>query len=355
MTVAFGSESGTAKSSRGPSAWATHAALLLVQVAFASQAVEAKLAMLPRAQGGEEIRPETLAMVRMIGGALFFQAAVLSNGAGVLQASRGDAEPVRAPAAAAESSRLKRHAKLALLAALGVAVNQALFLAGLRASTPFVVSILGATIPVLTAALAVLFRKERASWRTGVGLVLALTGVLWLTGVGSVASQGAAADYGAMLVALNCLSYSAYVVFSRDVVIELGTSRLMAWVFTYGALLFAPLGLAPLLSDLPEISGRGWALLAYIVLVPTILAYGLNAWALARTTASIVTIYIYLQPLIAGLLARIQLGHSVSSRAGFASLLILAGVAVTTLRLRAPSRAPAADGDDAVSRTSNDA
>jgi drug/metabolite transporter (DMT)-like permease len=64
---------------------------------------------------------------------------------------------------------VRMHAKLIGLAALGVALNQALFLKGLRVTTPFTVSLLGATIPVLTAALAVLFRKERASWRTGAG------------------------------------------------------------------------------------------------------------------------------------------------------------------------------------------
>ena len=39
--------------------------------------------------------------------------------------------------------------------------------------------------------------------------------------------------------------------------------------------------------------------LGYIVLVPTIIAYGLNAWALARTSASVLTIFIYVQPIIA--------------------------------------------------------
>src|SRR5262249_44702536 len=97
----------------------------------------------------------------------------------------------------------------------------------------------------------------------------------------------------------------------------------------------APLGLPVLVGQVPEISMRGWIFLAYLVLVPTILAYGLNAWALARTTASVVTIYIYMQPLLAGLLARIQLRDSISSRASLATLLILGGVAVTTLR-RAP-------------------
>jgi drug/metabolite transporter (DMT)-like permease len=70
---------------------------------------------------------------------------------------------------------------------------------------------------------------------------------------------------------------------------------------------------------------------------PTIIAYGLNAWALARSTATTVTVYIYLQPLLAALLAWLQLGYAVSSRAGVAALLILGGVAVTTLK-RTPSR-----------------
>ena len=38
-------------------AWATHAALVVVQFAFASQAVEAKIAMSPRPSGGEAIAP----------------------------------------------------------------------------------------------------------------------------------------------------------------------------------------------------------------------------------------------------------------------------------------------------------
>lgn len=319
MKTALGEESDpgnrAAKSSRVPSTWATHAALIVVQIAFASQAVEAKLAMLPRAQGGEGMKPEAIAMVRMVGGALFFQAAVFS---------RRSAEPKRTP----ERLSLGMHGRLVGLAALGVTINQALFLAGLRGSTPFVVSILGATIPVLTAALAILFRKEVASWRTGAGLVLALSGVFWLTGLGSKSQV----DRGALLVALNSLSYAGYVVFSRDVVRQLGSLRFMAWVFTYGALLFAPLGALALVAQLPVLEPRGWLLVVYIVVVPTIIAYGLNAWALARSTATMVTIYIYLQPLIAASLARVQLGYQVSPRAGVASLLILAGVAVTTLK-----------------------
>ena len=271
--------------------------------------------MMPRGEGGEGIFPEALAMARMVGAAAFFQTLVFCL------SRRKSCAPV-------EPLGPSKHGKLAVLGALGIALNQALFLAGLRVSAPFVVAVLGATIPVFAASLAVLFRKERASVRTGLGLVLALSGVLWLTGVTSTSGF----DRGALLVAANSLSYAGYLVFSRDLVRAVGSLRFMAWVFTYGAVLFSVLGARPLLATLSDLTLRGGLLLAYMIVVPTILAYSLNVWALARSSASVVTIYIYLQPLFAALLARVQLGHGVSSRAGAAALLILGGVAVTTLR-----------------------
>ena len=285
-----------------------------MQFAFASQAVEAKLAMMPRGLGGEEIFPEALAMVRMLGGALFFQA--------ILRLRRTHGGPItRAD-----------HARLAGLSILGIALNQTLFLMGLRWTTPFSASILGATIPIFAAGLAVLFGKERLSWRTVVGLSLALLGALSLVGNGSL-------DQGAILVALNSLSYAAYVVLSRDVVRRVGTLRALAWIFTYAALLFLPFGLRPMLVQLPALTPRGWMFALYILALPTITAYLLNAWALARTSATLVTVYIYLQPVLAALLAWAQLGSGISRRAGLAAVLILVGLGIVASRQ--PPKRPA--------------
>jgi drug/metabolite transporter (DMT)-like permease len=253
-------------------------------------------------------------MIRMLGGALFFQAIVRVRG------------PQGAPISRAD------HARLAGLSIIGVAANQTLFLMGLRWTTPFSVSLLGATIPVFAAGLAVIFGKEKLSWRTVAGLALALLGVLSLIGNGSL-------DRGAILVALNSLSYAAYVVLSRDVVVRVGALRTVAWLFTYGALLFAPLGLLPMVAQLPALTPRGWLFTAYILAMPTIVAYWLNAWALARSSATLVTIYIYIQPLFAAVLAWAQLGHGISQRAWLAAVLILAGLGIVASRQPAKVRA----------------
>jgi drug/metabolite transporter (DMT)-like permease len=220
------------------------------------------------------------------------------------------------------------------LSVLGVSLNQGLFLAGLRLTTPFVTSLLGAAIPVATAAIAVLLRVDRMTLRKGAGLCLAILGVLTLTGVGHI-------DRGAILVALNSISYAGYIVLSRPVLQRLPTLTVMAWLFTYGALLFAPVGLLPLAHSIPELTPRAWMYAAYILLVPTLLAYLLNAWALSRVTPTVVTAYIYLQPLVAALIAWVQLGQAPERRALVAAPLILLGVALSafTPTRAAPSRA----------------
>lgn len=296
-----------AKLTPSPGAWATHAALVLVQIAFASQAVESKVAMAPRAFGGEEIFPESLAMARMFGGALFFHAFAYARGMKAFAISRRD------------------HVALLGLSIIGISANQTLYLLGLRWTTPFAASLLGATIPIFTAFFAVVFGRERLVGRTVAGLVCCLCGVLFLTGIGSI-------DRGAIFLALNSLSYAAYVVLSRDVILRVGAVRSVVWLFTYGALLFAPIGAPALISQVATFTPRGWMYIAYIVVMPTIVAYSFNAWALGRSSATLVAVYIYIQPLIAGTLAWVQLGQGISRRAAIAAVAIVAGLAMVASR-----------------------
>jgi drug/metabolite transporter (DMT)-like permease len=284
-----------------------------VQLAFASQAVEGKLAMMPRALGGEAIPPVALAMSRMIGALVFFQIAV------------------RVTRKLTPTTWLD-HAKLAGLSVLGIALNQTLFLLGLKTTSPVSAALLSVTIPIFTAALAVLVRQERASVRLVLGLAIAVCGVLWLTGVTSV-------DRGAVLVALNSLCYAAYLVIAGPMIRRLGAFTVVAWIFVWGALAFAPFGLPALVHAVPDLTTRGYWLLGYIVAVPTIVAYSANAWALGRSTPTLVTVYIFLQPLLAAWLAWVQLGQSVTPRIGVAALLIVAGVLVVATRAREPFRA----------------
>lgn len=292
--------------------WRPHAALVVVQLAFASQAVEGKIAMSPRALGGEAIGATAIAMVRMAAAAVVFQAIDVA-----MRARRRTDAPPRPTS--------RDHLALAGLSIVGIVLNQTLFLLGLQRTSPISASLLCVTIPVLTASLAVLLRQERPSARVAAGLAASVAGVLWLTGVHDV-------DRGALLVTLNSMCYATYIVLSRPVIRRLGAFTTITWIFTWGAVAFAPVGAWTLVGEIPHLTARGCAFLAYIVLMPTIVAYLLNAWALAHTTASVVTIYVYLQPMIAATLAWIQLGQVPSGRLVGAGALILVGIALVATR-----------------------
>jgi drug/metabolite transporter (DMT)-like permease len=283
-----------------------HAALLVVQVAFASQAVEGKIAMGPRVAGGEGISPFAVAMVRMLGATVFFQGFTRATGT-------------------LKTTTRRDHFVLAGLSILGIALNQTLFLVGLRMTSPMNAALLSVTIPVFTAAMAVGLGQERASVRLGVGLVTSIVGVVSLTGIHRV-------DLGALVVVANCVAYSAYIVLSRETIRRLGSLTVVTWIFTWGAILFAPIGMRDLALGAPEWTPRGWMFLAYIVALPTIVAYLCNAWALERSNATLVSIYIYVQPVLAGLLAWAQLGQTPSERLLVASALIAVGVGIVATR-----------------------
>jgi drug/metabolite transporter (DMT)-like permease len=68
---------------------------------------------------------------------------------------------------------------------------------------------------------------------------------------------------------------------------------------------------------------------SYIVVGPTVLAYYLNVYALNQVESSVVSVFVYLQPVLTAVLATWLLHERPSARLLPAGLLIFAGVSVT--------------------------
>ncbi len=258
------------------------------------------------AGGGGGIDPVALAMTRMAGAAIFFLIFTRLRGALAKTTTRDKLQ-------------------IAGLSVIGISLNQTLFLVGLRQTSPTAAALLSVTIPVFTAAIAVAMRIERATAMLAVGLGLASVGVVWLTGIHAI-------DRGAAIVTVNSLCYSLYLVLSRRVIQRLGALTVVTWLFVFGAISFAPLGLPALASNVGAWNAKSIALDAYIVIVPTIVAYSFNAYALGRSTPSLVSIYVCMQPVLAALLAWVQLGQALTARLVVAAAFIVAGVGIVVTR-----------------------
>jgi drug/metabolite transporter (DMT)-like permease len=284
--------------------WRVHAVLLTIQVVFSTLPVATKL-VLP------VIEPLAVATLRIFGSALAFAAVKWAR----------TREQVTAP------RDLLAFVGLALL---GVALNQVLFLLGVARTTAVHANILITIIPVFTLAVALALGREQVSGAKLGGIVLAGAGALYLIAARNLRSEGATA-LGDGLVAVNAFFYACYLVLSKDLLRRYSPITVVTYVFFFGALLVAPVGVPALLrTDVAAVTTRTWLILAYIVAFPSFLAYLLSIWALRRTASSLVAMYVYVQPLVTAVTAPLVLGERVTQRAGLAGALIFAGLALAT-------------------------
>ena len=225
------------------------------------------------------------------------------------------------------------YARFALYALLGVVLNQFLFVKGLSLTTYINATLLGTAIPVFTLLVSLTLGYDRLTIRKALGISLAAAGVIYLIYPERNFSSDTA--FGNFLIVLNSISYGAYLAISKDMLKRYGALTVITWIFIFGSIMTLPFGGYALAgAPLSEVGAGIWLAIIYIILVPKVGAYYLNAWALARVEPSTVAVYIYLQPLIAFALAPLILNEKWNSRTWLASALIFSGVAVVTWRTR---------------------
>jgi drug/metabolite transporter (DMT)-like permease len=304
-------------------ALAPHLALVAVQVMFGTWPIVGKIAL--------RVLPSTaLVAFRVCGAAIAFL---------ILQRTMGRAQTIRK----------RDYAHIALYALLGVVLNQLLFVKGLDLSTVINATLLGTTIPVFTLLVSITLGYDSISIRKAVGILLAAAGVVYLVDPLRADFSGST-TLGNLLIVANSISYGAYIAISKDMLKRYGALTVITWIFIFGSVATIPIGAFTLATTPIEHAGLGvWLAVVYIILIPTVGAYYLNAWALARVSPSTVATYIYLQPLIAFAFAPLILGERWNSRTWIASALIFAGVAFVTWRERSHAIEEVAEHPDALS------
>lgn len=241
-------------------------------------------------------------------------------------------------------------ARLALYSLLGVVLNQFLFVKGLALSTVVNSALLGTAIPVSALVVGALLGYERLSARSALGVVIAAAGVVYLIDPLRADLSGDK-TLGNVLLVANTVAYGSYIAISQDVFRRYGALTSITWVFVLGCVAAVPFG-GYYLREVPlaHLDWRVWLAVAYIIIVPTVGAYYLNAWALERVAPSTVAVYVYLQPLVAYAVAPIFLGaeEQWTARTFVAAALIFAGVAVVTLRPRNKATIDVSEHPDAL-------
>ena len=159
------------------------------------------------------------------------------------------------------------------------------------------------------------------------GVLLGAAGALWLITEGGQFLFDRSASLGDLFVFLNASSYGLYLVLVKKLMRIYHPITVVKWVFSFGMVFVLPFG-APLIGDAPWSSFTTpiWMAIFYVLIFTTFLTYLLNALALKRVNPSVVGTYIYLQPLLATLVAVLWADATLQSDHLLAAGLIFSGV-----------------------------
>ena len=223
--------------------------------------------------------------------------------------------------------------RLAVCGVFGVAINQLFFFEGLNLTTPINASIVMTINPVLVILMSFLIIKEAITLRKILGILLGLSGASILILKGGGIDFSSNHQTGNLLVFINAASYGLYLVLVKPLLQKYHFITVLFYVFGFGLLYVIPFGH----SNLVEVK---WGMIPsniyfeiiFVVVCTTFIAYLLNSLALKQLTPTTVSIYIYLQPILAALFAIFWGVDSLDNQKIIAGVFVFLGVYLVSAR-----------------------
>ncbi len=215
----------------------------------------------------------------------------------------------------------------------GVAVNQLFFFEGLNLSTPINASIIMTINPIIVIIISFFLLKESFGIKKIFGILIGLLGAgLLILNKGEVDLSNNLRT-GNILVFINASSYAFYLVIVKPLMTKYNPITILAYVFGFGMLFVIPFGYN-------ELSNVNWSTMPqtiflqviFVVFCTTFLAYLFNAFALKNLNPTTVSIYIYLQPVLASAFAIFWGVDKINSEKVVAALIIFIGVYLVSQR-----------------------
>jgi len=217
---------------------------------------------------------------------------------------------------------------IALSAFFGIALNMLTFFKGLNYTTPISASVMMVTSPILVLIFSSILMKERPTLVKILGVIIGLIGAVVLIAYGG--KSGANAKnmmLGNLLVFINAASYGMYLVIVKKVVAKYNPITFIRWLYLFGFLFILPFGY----TEFSEIQWQtipvsGYLRIGFVVIFASCITYLFNLFALSKLKPTTVSVFIYLQPVVASIYALLVGSDHLNTVKILASILIFVGV-----------------------------
>jgi len=214
---------------------------------------------------------------------------------------------------------------------LGIAVNQFAFIEGLSMTSPINAAIIVTLTPIITMVLAAIYQKEPITRKKVAGVFVGACGAVLLILTAAQAINNTGSMTGNLLCLLSSASYALYLTAFKRLISKHSPITLMKWMFLFSAIVTLPL----CLDDIRSVSWQtipwdGYLRIGYVVILATFVTYMLIPVGQKLLRPTTLSMYNYLQPVVASL-AAIAMGlDSFGWNTALAAVLVFCGVYIVT-------------------------
>lgn len=220
-----------------------------------------------------------------------------------------------------------------IAALFGIAINMLMFFKGLEHTTPIHASVISTISPILVLIMSAIFLNEKLTSMKILGVFIGFAGAIILTVYGKSLRSEDNVLLGNTLIFINATSFAIYLILVKKLTAKYHPLTFLKWLFLFSFFMVVPFGYSELMEiDLPSFSPYVFFAVAFVIIGATYIANLLNPLALVHLRASTVSIFIYIQPVIAGVFAIMMGSDNLTMVKVIASALIFLGIYLVTKR-----------------------
>ncbi|MBQ5370244.1 MAG: EamA family transporter [Bacteroidaceae bacterium] len=196
----------------------------------------------------------------------------------------------------------KDYLKIFMAAVLGFFLTQMTFLIAIPSITPMDCSIVTSLSPIYTMFIAYFALREPITQRKAGGVALSFCGIVYLilnsaTGADTAVQTSV---WGLLLMIANSLCFSLYLGLFKPTICKYSVITFMKWIFLFSSLLALPLAVGELVRfDYSMPDNVYWTELAFLIICSTFITYFLIPFGQKRIRPTLVSMYSYVQPIVA--------------------------------------------------------
>lgn len=217
--------------------------------------------------------------------------------------------------------------KVVLIGFFGITVNILFFFQGLLQAPSINASLIASSAPIFIVLFSLFFLKEKPKQKLITGSAIGLLGVFVVLAA-PLLKHGNLAPLGNLYYVVAMIGAVAAIILGRQVMRRNSAISITFWSFAFGAVGFIPFFMYEVgqIGFLPNLSLQGFVGLIFGIFFSSLAAYFLHMYGLKYLTASDVSVFAYIDPMVTILVAAPLLGEFPDLAFVIGSVLVIYGI-----------------------------